>query len=67
MTKDNITMRLTFDVEFDPQGETADELKRRLYQMVRDSTSNGVLTGDSGATVEHYTTSIREITKRRKQ
>ena len=56
-----IKLRLTLDVEFDPQGETIDKLKDRLYRVIRESVNNGVLTGDSGATVEHYTASVREV------
>jgi hypothetical protein len=56
-----IKLRLTLDVEFDPQGETIDKLKDRLYRVIRESVNNGVLTGDSGATVEHYTASVKQL------
>ena len=52
-------MRLTLDVEFDPQGCTTEELKRNLFQVVKDATNNGTLTGELPATVEHYTASVK--------
>jgi hypothetical protein len=59
--KDNIKLRLTLDVEFDPQGMTVDALKDNLYQVVKDATNNGTLTGETPATVEHYTASIKQL------
>jgi hypothetical protein len=53
--------RLVLNVEFDPQGETTADLQHRLFQVVRDAVNNGTLTGDSGATVEHYAFSVIEI------
>ena len=52
---------LLLEVEIDPQGETQESLKRRLNQTVKDAVNNGTLTGDSPATVEHYSVSIRRI------
>jgi hypothetical protein len=56
-----IKLRLTLDVEFDPQGMTVDRLKDHLYRVVRDATNNGTLTGDTPATVEHYTASVKQL------
>ena len=53
-------LRLTLDVDFDPQGLTADELKRNLHRVVQDATNNGTLTGDSPATVERYNFTVTE-------
>ena len=58
---ETIKLRLTLDVEFDPQGETSEALKRRMFQVVKDATNNGTLTGDSGATVEHYAVSVTQF------
>jgi hypothetical protein len=52
---------LTLNVEFDPQDETPEALEHRLFQVVKDAVSNGTLTGDSGATVEHYRFSVKQI------
>lgn len=56
-----IKLRLTLDVEFDPQGMTVDRLKDRIYQMVRDSVNNGTLTGDTPAILGHYTASVKQL------
>ena len=56
-----IKLRLTLDLELDPQGMTIDQLKDRIYQMVRDAVNNGTLTGDTPATVEHYTASVKQL------
>ena len=61
MTKDNIKLRLTLDLEIDPQGTGIDELKDHLYRVVRDSVNNGTLTGETTATVEHYTASVKQL------
>ena len=58
-----ISFRLKLDVTFDPQGETADQLARRMTQVVKDAVNNGTLTGESPATVEAYDFSVKE-TKR---
>lgn len=56
-----LRFRLTLDVEFDPQGETAEDLRRRMHSVVKDAVNNGILTGDSGATVEHYNFEIKQL------
>lgn len=53
--------RLTLDVEFDPQGATAADLKHHLFQVVKDAVNNDTLTGDTPATVEHYAYSVKRI------
>ena len=47
-------LRLTLDVDFDPQGMTTDDLKKNLTRVVHDATNNGTLTGETPATVERY-------------
>ena len=61
MTKDNIKFRLTLDVEFDPQGTTPADLKNNLFQVIKNATNNGTLTGWTPATVEHYSVSVKRI------
>jgi hypothetical protein len=56
-----IILRLTLDVELDPQGTDTDKLKSHLYQVVQDSVNNGTLTRGTTATVEHYAASVREV------
>ena len=53
-------LRLTLDVDFDPQGMSTDALKRNLHRVVQDATNNGTLTGDSPATVERYNFKVTE-------
>lgn len=57
----NIKFRLTLDVEFDPQGTPAVDLERHLYQVVKDATNNGTLTGETPATVEHYSCNVHRV------
>jgi hypothetical protein len=47
-------LRLTLDVDFDPQGLSVTELKQNLSQVVTDAVNDGTLTGNSPATVEKY-------------
>ena len=58
--------RLTIDVDFDPQGVSREGLQRNLNRLIQDAVNNGTLTGDSPATVEHYSFKIsRPPTKKR--
>jgi len=57
-----INLRLTLDVDFDPQGVSRDELIRNLNNVVSQAANNGTLTGDTPATVESYGF---KVTKRR--
>lgn len=52
---------LTLDVEIDPRGVAEVELKSYLYNMVTTAIENGTLLGNSAATMEHYTLSVRRI------
>lgn len=52
-------------VEFDPQGDTVQELTSKLNQVVRDAVNNGTLTGDSPATVEKYDYKVEEVKPKR--
>lgn len=61
MTKDNVHYRLTLDVEFDPQGTSSSELKANLFRAINDALDNGTLTGETPATVENYTYSVKRI------
>lgn len=52
--------RLTLDVDFDPQGTTKKQLERNLNQVIKDAVNNGTLTGETEATVEHYSFTVAE-------
>jgi hypothetical protein len=52
--------RLTLDVSIDPQGETSVNLSRQLHRIVSNAVNNGLLTGNTPATVEHYDYTIAE-------
>ncbi len=54
MPRKLIKLRLTLNVDIDPQGEDQLAVERRLIQVVRDAVNNGTLTGDGPSTVEHY-------------
>ena len=61
-----LKLRLTLDVEIDPQGQTADDCKQYLHRMLNHGIANGLLTGDSPATVEHYKFKVVTIKPKRK-
>lgn len=54
-------LRLTLDVAYDLGGESADEMRNRLYQMVKRAIGEGLLTGYTEATVEEYSVEVKEI------
>jgi hypothetical protein len=47
-------VRLTLDVDYDLHGLSIEEMQRRLCQMVERAIGQGMLTGQSGATVDQY-------------
>ena len=49
-----IPLRLVLNLDVDPQGETTDHLKRQLHRVVSNAVNQGLLTGNTAATVEHY-------------
>lgn len=55
------TFRLTLEVEIDPQGETENHLKRQLNRVISNALNQGLITGDSMATVEEYRYSVKKI------
>jgi hypothetical protein len=56
-----IKIKLVLTVEFDPHGEDVVYLKHNMNQVVRNAVNNGVLTGDSPSTVEHYNYEVTEV------
>lgn len=54
------TLRLTLDVSYTPNGESIDELVRRLERVVARSVGEGMLTGDTAAEVETWTAKVVE-------
>ena len=56
-----ITFRLTLDVEIDPCGVSPLDLKRNLFQVVKDAVNNGTLTGETPATVEKYSYTVDRV------
>lgn len=59
-----IKFRLTLDVEISPQGETRQTLIRNLQQVVVDAVNNGTLTANTSATVETYSSKVKEVVRR---
>jgi len=59
--------RLTLDVEIDPNGETPDHIERQLHRVVSNAVNNGLLTGNTSATVERYEYSIKDTSKENKE
>jgi hypothetical protein len=53
-------LQLLLNVDIDPQGETTEHLKRQLHRVVSNAVNNGLLTGDTAATVERYDYDISE-------
>jgi hypothetical protein len=62
-----IHLQLVLDVEFDPQGDTVQELTSKMNQVVRNAVNNGTLTGDSPATVEKHFYTVKEIKPKAKR
>ena len=60
----NIKLRLTLDVVIDPQSLAPKECKGYITRMMNHCIANGLLTGDSDATVEHY--KFKVVQRRRK-
>ena len=56
-----IHLQLVLDVEFDPQGDTVQELTSKMNQVVCNAVNNGTLTGDSPVTVEKHFWTVKEI------
>lgn len=56
-----IKLRLTLNVEIDPQGETIDHLTRQLNRVASNAVNQGLLTGDTAATVEKYDYNVMEV------
>lgn len=56
-----IKLRLTLDVEFNPNGENVGKLKNQLHLMISDAICNGTLTGEGPALLAAYGTKIEEI------
>ena len=53
--------RLVLNVSIDPQGETTLNLDRQLHRVVSNAVNNGLLTGNTPATVETYDYSIKQV------
>jgi hypothetical protein len=47
-------LRLTFDLNYTPNGVTEAELRQMLAQIAIDAINDGRLTGDTEAAVESY-------------
>jgi|FAXJ01.1.fsa_nt_gi hypothetical protein len=58
---ETIKLRLTLDVDINPHGMSADQLKDKLYQTVRYAIASGLLTDGTLAAVEHYTASVKQL------
>jgi hypothetical protein len=53
--------RLTLDVDINPAGETEEDIKFRLKQVIAYAMNNGTITGDSPSTVVHYQFTVEKI------
>jgi hypothetical protein len=53
-------LRLTLNVDLDPQGESVNTLKHHLTRVIRAAIDNGTVTGESEATVEDYSFTVTE-------
>jgi hypothetical protein len=54
MKQTNINLRLTLDVEYNPAGETVETLKHLLEGVVSHAADEGLLTGETPATVKKW-------------
>lgn len=55
-----VRLRLTFDIEYAPNGESIEDLTERLRRTAERAINEGLLTGDSPATVEQYAMDVVE-------
>lgn len=53
--------QLILNVSIDPQGETTLNLDRQLHRVVSNAVNNGLLTGNTPATVETYNYTIKQV------
>jgi len=53
-------LRLTLDVDFNPNGVDRNTLVRQLHDVVNLATNNGTLTGETNATVQEYNFKVTE-------
>lgn len=56
-----VRLRLTFDVDYELNGEAVNSLKVRLQDLVSRAVGDGMLTGCSEATVDRWDVSITEV------
>ena len=56
-----IPFQLILNVKIDPQGETVEHLERQLHRVVSNAVNQGLLTGDTAATVEHYDYTVKQV------
>jgi protein-tyrosine-phosphatase len=56
-----IKLRLTLDVEIEPNGTSTNELKDLLGDIVADAMNFGTITGETPATVESHSYKVEEI------
>ena len=56
-----IPFQLILNVKIDPQGETVEHLERQLHRVVSNAVNQGLLTGDTAATVEHYDYTVKRV------
>ncbi len=54
-------LRLTLEVEYNRNGETTDYLKELLRGIVDHAMGEGLVTGETEATVESYTATVEEL------
>ena len=59
-----IKLRLTLDLDIDPQGVSTPELMSNLRGIVFDAAGNGMFTGASSATIEKYDYTVKKRHKK---
>lgn len=62
-----VNLQLVLNVKYKPSGQSISQLRDGLTRMVNNGMSNGVLTGDSPATVETYNFKIAVPKKKGKR
>lgn len=56
-----ITLRLTLDVTYTPNGVTVDELRERLENVATGAVNEGLITGDSAAEVQTWSATATRL------
>ena len=59
---DTLKLRLTIDVEYELNGAQQKTLENLLHEIADDASGDGYMTGDTEATVKHWSAKVTKVT-----